>query len=253
MDLAIYTRVLWRFRYLVFAGALLGIVLALLSFYKIDFGGGKPTFTHRQSEIWQSESVLFLTQPGFAAGRTVLPYVVKDVAGEKTAVPSIQQPSEFTDLSPLYARLANSDAVKRLVLRDGKLPGKYSAIPAADTTYSDTIPLPMLEIFGTATSSDGAKTVARRATTGFLTYLRKLQIDAGIPDRQRVDIEILNAPSNATVIQPRKKTLPIVVFMAVLFAVMALAFVLENARPGIRVVGSERVEGETLKDVRRSA
>ena len=37
-------------------------------------------------------------------------------------------------------------------------------------------------------------------------------------------------PSPATVVQPRSKTMPIVIFLAVMFAFVGLAFLLENSK-----------------------
>jgi len=73
MSLELDMRVLWRFRVLVLAGLLLAILLAGMAMFKVDFGGGAPKLTYRQSETWQSTARLLITQDGFPEGRTTLP------------------------------------------------------------------------------------------------------------------------------------------------------------------------------------
>lgn len=253
MDLAAYGRVLWRFRHLVVAGSLLAVVLAGLSYFKLGFNGITPTLTPAKEEVWQGESQLFITQPGFPAGRTEQPVTVQTVGGVKTTVPKYADPGRFTGLAPLYASLANSDEVKNLIIRaGGPLGGKVKAIPAADTTYGTVSGLPMIAIFGTAPTPERALTLTRRATTAFVDYMRARQAQAKIPSDRRVLIQVLNAPDKATLIVPRKKTLPIVVLLAVLFATVAAAFILDNALGGRREEDAE-AESSPVRDVRRLA
>ena len=73
MDLRLFSRVLWRFRFLVAGGLVLACVLSFLSFASISFAGGSPKLTYRQTERWKATAVLFVTQKGFPYGYTVLP------------------------------------------------------------------------------------------------------------------------------------------------------------------------------------
>ena len=47
-------------------------------------------------------------------------------------------------------------------------------------------------------------------------------------------LEQVLRPRNAEIFQPRSKTMPIVIFLAVMFATVGLAFLLENLRPRAR-------------------
>ena len=49
-------------------------------------------------------------------------------------------------------------------------------------------------------------------------------------------LQVVNPPQPPVVVAPRKKTLPIVVFMMVMAATLGTAFVLENVRPAVRIV-----------------
>lgn len=218
MDLALYTRVLWQWRTLVVAGVSAAFVLALLSVYKPSIRDGIPSFEHRTAEVWRSEALIYLTYPGFPGGKTTLS----------------PDPLQFSRVAALYAKLANSDAVKRRVDAAGNFDGEYTAIPAADNTYGRADPLPMVTVLADAATPGQATALTRQAAAALISYVRNQQKAAGIPERQRVEIELLNAPSEPLNTKPRKKTLPIVVFLTVIFATIGLALVLENYKPRYR-------------------
>jgi hypothetical protein len=138
----------------------------------------------------------------------------------------------FVGLAPLYAHIANGTAVEAMVLkRGGPLEGTYEVIPAADTSYGNVSGLPALTVLGSADTPARALTITRRAATAFIRYLAQRQSQAHIPPSGRVDTQILNVPAPPQLIVPRKKTLPIVVFLGVLCATIATVFALDNARP----------------------
>jgi hypothetical protein len=215
MDLNVFVRVLWRYRGLVFVGVTVALLLAVLSYFKITFNGASPKLQPRAAEVWQADSTILLTQHGFPAG---------NVNGANSV-------GRLIGLAPLYAKLANSDAVRAEVKGlQTELHGSYTVLPAADTSYGSVSGLPAIQILGRAGGPTQAITVTQRATDAFLRYLRQQQVGAGITPRVRVDAQLLNAPGDLALIVPRKKTLPIVVFLGVLFATIAGTFVLENAR-----------------------
>lgn len=250
MDLTLYGRVLWRFRFLVVSGTLLATVIAFLSYFEIAFD--ERTVSYRQQELWRASSTVFLTQPGFPAGRTEQPLVLREVAGERVPVSKYAEPGRFTGLAPLYARLANSDAVRRRVLQDGgPLRGAYEAVPTADMTYGAASALPMVTVIGTAPTEPEALAVTRRAVKTFLAYFTEQQDAAQIPADKRVRLEVLNDAGRTEVLEPRKKTLPIVVFLTALFATIALAFLLDNARPAHRALAPAPDEAPESNELRR--
>ena len=252
MELSVYGRVLWRFRHLVMVGMAFALLLAILSYYKVSLDGG-PILSPRKQEIWQAQSTLFLTQPGFPAGRTEQPLVLKKVGDQETPVAKYSDPGRFTPLAALYARLANSDEVRRRVSAGADAPeGTYNAVPTADTNYGAVNPLPMVSIFGSASTPAAAIEITRRATDVFASYFRAQQAEASIPTDQRVQLELLSSASETQLIDPRKKTLPIVVLLAGLFATIALAFVLDNARPRRALIPAEP-EDVSNSDIRRLA
>jgi hypothetical protein len=238
MDLVLYSRVLWRFRLIVAFGLSLGILLAVLSYYSVGLNGGKPTLTPRKSEVFQAQATMLLT-----TGTSESPIVPSAAYGALIAY------------APYFARLANSDAVKAIMtkMNGGRPPeGAANTVPAADTTYGSISSLPGLTTFGTANSPAEARHVTSLAMQAFIRYFTQQQLAAKLKSAQRVNLRIVSEPGSTILIVPRKKTLPIVVFLALAFATIALAFILENARPGIRVLSAEEPD-VAIKGVRRSA
>lgn len=248
MDLRLYARVLLRFWLVLLVGLTLAASLGVLSYYELRFDDSGPKLTPRSEELWQSESLIFLTEPGFPAGRRVLDLVPVTVGEEVTFQPEFNPPDRYTGLAPLYAKLAQSDRVRALIERDGPLKGAFLALPTADTSTRRESPLPMVSLYGRGPTPAAAEETVQRGKDAFLAYLRSQQSRADIPQEKRVTIETLNEPQPAQLVVPRKKTLPFVVFLAVLFATLALIFVLENTRPAIRALPERPVT-----DVRRSA
>lgn len=235
MDLNLYLRVIWRFRYLVVVGVVFAAVLAGLAMYKVSFHGGSPKLSYRDQQTYSSNAVLLVTQQGFPEGRTVLPYSVANVGGQQTAVPSFADPGRFTDLALFYSTLAQSDAVFELAhARNPRLSGSWTASPVTLGGGSRVTALPLFQITGSAHSPRGAVQMARAGTTAFITYLAKQQAAARVPVKDRILVNVVNEPQGAVLTVARKKTIPIVVFLTVLVAALGLAFILENLRPLVR-------------------
>jgi hypothetical protein len=246
MDLRLYGRVIWRFRLVVLLGLVLAVLLALLSYVKVSFKGRSLSFTYRQAETWQSNTRLLVSGGrGFPQGQA---YTGPNRATAKPASGDVAT-ADFTGLAVYYKQLANSDAVQRILARDTSLHGSMVASYDVDSTTKS--PLPVVIISGIAPTPEMARRIAARGTVAFRTYLDRRASAAGIPPKERVQLNVLNAPLGAELIVKRKKTLPIVVFLTVMIAAIGLAFVLENLRPPIRLVESQ--PGDELSRHRDSA
>jgi hypothetical protein len=235
MDLRLYGRVIWRFRFVVLLGLVLAVLLALLSYVKVSFKGGSPSFTYRQAEAWQSNTRLLVGGgQGFPQGQA---YTAPSGNTAKPAAGAAAT-ADFTGLAVYYKQLANSDAVQRILARDRSLRGSMVATYDVDSTTKS--PLPVLIISGVAATPAMAQRISARGAAAFHSYLNQRASAAGIPPKQRVKLTVLNAPLGAVLVSKRKMTLPIVVFLTVIIAAIGLAFVLENLRPPIRLVESQR-------------
>ena len=226
MDLGLYLRVIGRFKALVAAGAALALLLALFSFVKIDpFAANK--ISYRQSEEWVSSAKLFVTERGFPLG---------------SVDPGFDP--RLTNLAVIYAQLADSDAVRAIVRRQGPVKGHVEivTVPAGQNSDAD---LPLINVLGFSTSPEGAMALAWRQANAFRAYLRSQQARNGIRVDERVQVQVVQRPAGASLEKGRSKTLPIVIFLTVMIAVIGLAFLLENLRPRIRVVSLPEEAGQT--------
>jgi hypothetical protein len=206
---------------------LLAFVLALLAYVRVTPDG----IAYRDREVWQSQTLLLLTQPGFPWGRTVLP------SNGSPSSPRYAEPYRFSSLTDLYSQFASSDEVRAIMRRQGApKTWKIVAAPMTPTVAGST--LPVIALSGHAASPKEAVAAVASARRAFIRYVADQQQAAAIPKAQRVDIQVLKGSTLPTVIEPRKKTLPIMVFLSVLTAAVGLAFVLENLRPRVRAVAT---------------
>jgi hypothetical protein len=208
MDLALYGRVLRRFWWLVLGGLLLGIALSIFSVAHVSRDG----LTYRSQEVWKSTSTVLLTQNG------------------KT----FAQPGTYSPLTDLYAQLANSDAVRKGMLRAGA--NKTWTLTATPVTPASnpTAVLPVLSLTGEAPTPAEAVKATVLGRKAFVDYVSRQKGAAGI--------DVLQNATRPTLAVPRSKTLPIIVFLAMLSATFALAFVLENLRPARAKVSTLKVK-----------
>jgi hypothetical protein len=236
MDVALYSRVLWRFKGVVVAGLLLAILLAVLSTARVELKGGIPSFAYRQNETWTSITNIFVTQPGFPLGRSFYDRVVPLPNGQTVGV--YQDPYRFSNYAVLYAGLATSDPVKKIILRDGPLPGAiFASVPTQPSNPS--VALPIVQVNGNASTPSSAEETSRRASRGLITYVQREQAATGTPKAQRVRLVILNHPQPAVLVKGRSLTRPVAVFLALIFMTLGLVFVLENLRPRVRALATE--------------
>jgi hypothetical protein len=205
---------------------------------------------YRDSQLWASTTRLGVTQNGFPWGRLL----AQIFEGEEPKSPEIPvaNPARLNELAVLYAELATSDPVRRLMLRDGPVRGKILATPVVGG--DNRVMLPLIDLTAIATSPRGAVQLAERSATAVGTYIRDQQRANNVPASDRVVIQQLEQPKQPTIWQGRSKTLPIVVFFAVMLATVGLAFLLENLRPRSRAeVGEPEATGSAQRELQGTA
>lgn len=244
MDLALYTRVLWRFRVLVIGGFILACALAFFSYARLSFAGGSPKINYRQAQTWQSQTRLLITQPGFQVGKLSPgnPY-----ANSTTPSAPVASQGWLASLAESYMQLGNSDAVQAMLARDHTVHGSMTV--AAETTgpsYNSST-LPVVDINGSGPTGADAVHASKRGAAVFMAYIKQQQISHGVTAKNRVRLQVLNEATAAQILVKRKKTLPIVIFVAVMTAAIGLAFILENLRPRIHAVPTEAGEDSLLR------
>lgn len=221
MDLELYLRVLWRFRLIVALGLLLAVALTVFSFARVGFSHLPPTFSYRQPQEWQSTSTLLIRGSDF-------PF------HSGSSVPATSGSSvDPASLAMIAAQYAASDGVRALVRRSGRFDGKIIAAPGQDTSGRM---LPYLNLAVVADAPAKAQLLNGRAVRALLSYFESQQLASGVPAKRVVSLQVLNHAMAPKIFQKRSKTLPAVVFVTVMTAVIGLVFVLENLRSRVRPV-----------------
>lgn len=236
MDLPLYFRVLWRFRLLVLPGFLVAIALAVLAYGKVDVRHGLAV-TPRATPVFHVDALLLVTQKGFPWGESQQTYVPADVSKGLPPVP-VGDFSRMSGIAMIYSELADSDTVKaRTPLKPAKTE-KLVTSPYAPAGAPPGTVLPMVALSAEAASPARAAALINARIHAFKGYISGRQSDARLSERKRVEVQVLRAGSSntAVVVSGKKKTLPVVVFLAVMIAVSGLAFMLENMRPRVRPV-----------------
>ena len=264
MDFRLYGRVLWRFKPIVLLGFVLAVALAGLSVVHVSRDG----VTYRESVLWSSTTRIGVTQKGFPWGRLLAQEQTPGEAAQNLGIPQAD-PNRLNTLAVLYAELATSDPVRSLMRLDGAIPlcdresdsgasgrasdrcGKIVATPVV--VGDNRVALPLVDLMAIAPSPRAAVDLAQQSADAFGTYIRDQQKANDVPQADRVVVQQLVRPKPPEVFQPRSKTMPIVVFLAVMFATVGLAFLLENARPrGPEAVGEPEITG-AQSSARRTA
>ena len=77
---------------------------------------------------------------------------------DPNATTNLYDPLSFSARAAFYARLANSDSVRKILARDtGNPRASITAVPVVDQTSSRDDPLPFINIIGSATSGAAAR------------------------------------------------------------------------------------------------
>jgi hypothetical protein len=246
----LHLAVLWRFRLLLAVGFVLALLLTLLSVARVELKGGVPTLKYRGAELWSSHETLLVTQSGFPIGQSIYNEVVplrtgnRTIVGDSTSyVPRYASDGRFATLAVLYARLANSDPVEQLLLAHGRIPGGVS-LAASAVSDTQVGPLPLIQVTGMGTSRGAAIAMAHNAATSLRTYIADQQVSNNVPQESRVVLATIKRAGtpgadglgDTALVQGHSKMKPMVVFIAVMGLFLAIAYILENLRPRIRLV-----------------
>src|SRR4051794_27942220 len=168
MDLALFLRVVGRFRTLVLCGFLLAVVLAFLSFARVSFAGGTPSLAYRSHEQWESYTRLLLTQPGFKWGNSYSGSAEEGLSSQAAVE------GRLPGLANIYSSFVTSDKVLKLMLKHGKIEGGVSAaaLPAGQSSSSV---LPIINIRAVGFTALSSKGLSVRAAEALRTYVETEQ------------------------------------------------------------------------------
>jgi hypothetical protein len=236
MDLRRHLEVLTRFKALIACGLLAGAAFAMLTTFRVSWDG-HPAVDWRKPAVWQSDSVLFVTQRGFPWGRANLPTAAAAAASGAAKNPALSQdadqnfadPSRFSGLASIYSYLVRSEPVRRLI------PGRPSeaaiaAEPFLENTNGNGGALPLIGLSTKAADPAAARRLNTNTIAALLRYLRTEQVNAQTPREARAEVQVINPPGAAKLAEGHALTGAIVVMLLCLLGAVALSYVLENLR-----------------------
>lgn len=227
MELSRHAQVLWRFRVIIVAGVLAGLILAIGTLFSVSSSGLK----WRQGLEYKSASTLFVTQPGFPWGRANLPTNADGAPASATAPDqNFAEPARFAGLASIYSFLVRGEEVRALI------PGhpsdsEIAAEPFVSSTSGNGDTLPLIGLVTFAKTPLAAQQLNANAITALTTYIARQQRASKTAAAQRAVIQVLNPPSAGVVAKPRSMTGAIVVFLLCVMGAVALAYIIENLRP----------------------
>jgi hypothetical protein len=236
MNLSHHARIVWKHRTVMVAGVLMGAVLAFLAAFSF------PGLERRGGETWRGVSNILVTQKGFPEGRVTLPdqpvegqdgtasQSGGDITGSGTGSDDGSQkfadPSRLSSLALLYSVIARSDQVRTKVPGPVK-PGQIRAV-ALDATGNRTTFLPIIELSTTAASAGAAEKLNQEAADSFKALLASEQEKAGIEPTERIELNVLDRPTNPVLVQGRSITSSVLAFFLCVLGAFALIHLLEG-------------------------
>lgn len=217
MDFRLFWGVIKRYKRLSIGGTLLAVVLAALAYGTPSFSHGFPTLVPRGSVTYESNAQVLLTQANGLYGR---------LAPNTSA--QLQDPGYMSTLSPIYAGIANGDAVQQAV-RASKVPGTLTANGGVDQ-YTGNY-LPFVNITATAPTPQDAAKLSQLGIAGLRAYTTKMEADAGVPQSERIYLEVVKTGLPPVLASGHKVMIPLLVLIAVLTGMITVLFSLENHDP----------------------
>lgn len=240
---------LLRFWWVVLAGVIVGLLLALWMVYEL------PGFTARDQPVYTAASRISVTSSQGQYIRISVPRLVETggSAGESrgggggnggtggTGGGGPIVVNEPPDVQPLlnaanyYPNVIESDQVAALREKMfGPLEGTVQANAySAVSTPQRYVPaqIPVIDIFATAGTPDQAVTLADSTTAAFTRFIKIQQNRAGIAPEERILFEELQQPRTAFATGGPSYGIPILVALAVMAAFGLLAVVLDQLFP----------------------
>jgi hypothetical protein len=242
MELRKHLDVLWRYRVIVAAGVVVGLLLAAVALTKLTEG----SLEFRQKLVHSSTSTVYVTQPGFPEGRILADIPSGEGESTESAKPERQtdtsgtffaDPGRFSDLALLYSYLLGSDELQS---RMGRLPqdSEILAEPVVNGTGSRATTLPLIAITVLADDPRAAVRVNNTAIKTLREYIVEEQQANKVAVEDRVRLEVLSPPGKPEIAEGRSYTGAIVLFMLATMLAVGIAYLLENLRTEAAISGA---------------
>lgn len=230
-----YVGALGQFWWLLVIGVAIAAVAALASFYRIDVSSLPPNLEKREELTYTASARLLVTSAEAPYFRTT---VTQEVVGPDGEVQTFSNAPELTTListANLYPILIESDEVRQL--RDemaGPLPGAIATRAIYEVNSPSRFELsqvPVVEVFGMADTAAGAMKLAQATVSAFMVYVDRAQDNANLDRQQRVLLKEIQRPVGAIASGGTSLSLPLMIFLIITAAFVALAILLSRLFP----------------------
>lgn len=253
MDLSQHLAVLSRHKKVLIASAVLGIALAVL--FTLKLGPKGPTWRHDAK--WESSSRLFVTQSGFAWGRTTLPDGTEEQGldlspAEKSKLaqqandpnsPKFAEPGRLSLLAIIYAFISQSNTVGTINSKPLPAGEEVTAVPLSDQNEGA---LPLMDLKTTAATEGRANALNTERTKALMAYLAQQQDANDVAPGERVKLAVLNKPF-ASQVSGHGEMLGIAMIFLAIAAGVAASYLLESLRLSReRAAATDRFNGELV-------
>ena len=248
MDVPLYLRVLWSYKWLLLIGMIVAALVGGVVGYTYIDGQLQPRAvqTYRASTtvlVGSPQQPLYQSViPGAPVQEGVTPTVTRDLVSTTVVYAYIVSGSEIrTRVEAVVGELTDEEQVTAV---------RRTTQPAGDEQFPGRLTLPILDIVGSANSPGRAEEISRAANTVFQEYVRAEQDATALPEGERVQLQTLRE-SQATEVEGSNPLIPVILTaFGVLLLVVALIFVLYNARVSRekRRAAAGRARGTTATD-----
>ncbi|MTD15838.1 hypothetical protein GIS00_18035 [Nakamurella sp. YIM 132087] len=228
MDIALYGRALWTYKWLLVVGVVVAAAAAFLVGFKIQDG----KVVSRSEGLYTASTYVLI---GGNNGQLFLNQVPGEAVPDGSSAP---RDVDLAGLAPTYAYYVSSDVIRKAVEDQVGAFGEDEALTAIARTNMPGSPddtggrfsLPVLSIIGQAPTAARAQDISRAANEAFQTFVAQQQDQNGTPAEQRTTLVTLNQ-NEAQPVETSNPLLGVVVTgIGVLAAFIALIFVLFNVR-----------------------
>ncbi|HSE82624.1 MAG TPA: zinc ribbon domain-containing protein [Gaiellaceae bacterium] len=230
-----YVRALKRFWWLLVLGLGVATIAALMSVYRIDLFSFPPTVEKKAGTTYTAYSRLLVTSDQAPYLRTRVDNEVTGPDGSVSVYSNSPDISTLITAANLYPILIASDEV--LKLRNemaGPLPGSITSRAIYEVSSPSRFELsqvPVVEVYGHADTSANAVEITKATVAAFLVYVDELQDDAALSRRDRILIQELQTPEGAVGSGGTSLSLPLMLFLVIAAAFVALAILLDRLFP----------------------
>jgi hypothetical protein len=234
-----YVRALSRSWWLLAIGFAIAAIVAVLSVYRVDLS--VPPGVEKRAQItYTAAAQLLVTSEEAPYVRTRVTQTVEGEDGNEQTYTSSPDITTLISAANLYPVLISSDQVEQL--RDemvGPMPGAITTRAIYEVSSPSRFELsqvPVVEVYGHADSPAAAVEITHATVEAFLAYIDEQQDAASLKPPERILLEEIQRPAGAIASGGTSISLPLMLFLVIAAAFLALAIVLDRLFPaGIRL------------------